>query len=382
VQRRAQGQPDEAAPERAGEEAGSARRREEAKPEHSDRPGGREPKASAPPGKKDLSDLHIHVGGAVAPHILWSIAHDQGMKLPVSDYWEFKELVSARPGKVRSLDEYLAVLHRWTEKIQSSPQAMERSVYEVIGKEYRSSRVSLIELRFNPMKRNVGGERDLDHIIHASLRGMDRAVLEYGVRAGLIFCLAREFDLRLNEILVDKAIRYRRRGVVGIDLAGTENDAIELKPEEVRRYRALFARARAAGLKTTVHTGETAGTGADGVRTVVEELEPHRIGHGIRAAQDERVMDLLRERGTVLEICPTSNLATRAVSSLAELGEILRKFWARGVKFTINTDGPYLLDTDMKREVELCLQHEVLDEQGVSRCLSWAREASFLRLPA
>ena len=212
---------------------------------------------------RELSDLHIHVGGAVAPHILWSIAHDQGFKLPVSDYWEFKELVSARPGKVKSLDEYLAVLHTWTERIQSSPQAMERSVYEVIGKEYRSSRVSLIELRFNPMKRNVGGERDLDHIIHAALRGMDRAVLEYGVRAGLIFCLAREFDARLNEILVDKAIRYRRRGVFGIDLAGTERNAIELDGREVKRYRELFARARAAGLKTTVHTGETAGTGAE-----------------------------------------------------------------------------------------------------------------------
>ena len=71
------------------------------------------------------------MGGAVAPQVLWEIAHDHGFKLPVKTYWEFKELVSARPGKVSSLDEYLAVLHRWTEKIQSSPQAMERSVYEV-----------------------------------------------------------------------------------------------------------------------------------------------------------------------------------------------------------------------------------------------------------
>ena len=84
-------------------------------------------------------------------------------------------------------------MHDWTEKIQSSPVAIERSIYEVIGKEYRCSRVTQIELRFNPMKRNLGGERDLDHIIHAALRGMDRACLEYGVRAGLIFCLAREF---------------------------------------------------------------------------------------------------------------------------------------------------------------------------------------------
>ena len=327
---------------------------------------------------RELSDLHIHVGGAVAPHILWSIAHDQGFKLPVADYWEFRELISARPGKVSSLDEYLAVLHTWTEKIQSSPQAMERSVYEIVGKEYRSSRVTLIELRFNPMKRNVGGERDLDHIIHASLRGMDRAVLEYGVRAGLIFCLAREFDHRLNEILVEKAIKYRRRGVVGIDLAGTENRAVELRPADVARYRDLFQHARANGLKTTVHTGETAGTGAEGVRAAVEQLQPHRIGHGIRAAQDESVMALLRERGVVLEICPSSNLATRAVASLEELGRVLQAFWKHGVKFTINTDGPYLLDTSLQREVDLLRDNLVLAAEQIEQAFRWAREATFL----
>jgi adenosine deaminase len=327
---------------------------------------------------RELSDLHIHVGGAVAPHILWSIAHDQGFKLPVADYWEFRELISARPGKVKSLDEYLAVLHTWTEKIQSSPQAMERSVYEIVGKEYRSSRVTLIELRFNPMKRNVGGERDLDHIIHASLRGMDRAVLEYDVRAGLIFCLAREFDHRLNEILVEKAIKYRRRGVVGIDLAGTENHAVELRPAEVARYRDLFQHARESGLKTTVHTGETAGTGAEGVRAVVEQLQPHRIGHGIRAAQDESVMALLRERGVVLEICPSSNLATRAVASLEELGRVLQAFWKHGVKFTINTDGPYLLDTSLRREVDLLRDNLVLAGEQIEQAFRWAREATFV----
>jgi adenosine deaminase len=327
---------------------------------------------------KELADLHIHVGGAVAPHILWSIAHDQGFKLPVADYWEFRELISARPGKVKSLDEYLAVLHTWTEKIQSSPQAMERSVYEIVGKEYRSSRVTLIELRFNPMKRNVGGERDLDHIIHASLRGMDRAVLEYGVRAGLIFCLAREFDHRLNEILVEKAIKYRRRGVVGIDLAGTENHAVELRPADVARYRDLFQHARAAGLKTTVHTGETAGTGAEGVRAVVEQLQPHRIGHGIRASQDGSVMALLRERGVVLEICPSSNLATRAVASLEELQRVLQAFWKHGVKFTINTDGPYLLDTSLRREVDLLRDNRVLADEQVEQAFRWAREAAFV----
>ena len=330
------------------------------------------------PPARELIDLHIHVGAAVAPHILWSIAHQQGFKLPVKDYWEFVDLVSANTQKVRSLQDYLHILHTVTEKIQSSPAAIERSVYEIIGKEYRGSRVSLIELRFNPMKRNLGGERDLDHIIHAAIRGMDRAMLEYGCRAGLIFCLAREFDARLNEIILEKAIKYRRRGVVGIDLAGSEEHALELRPKEAEKYAGLYQRAREAGLKTTAHTGETPGTGAEGVRAVLELLRPHRIGHGVQAAYDEQAMRMLREMDVTLEICPSSNLSTRAVSGWDELRHVVRTFIDRRVKITINTDGPYLLDTDMKRELELVVQNKVLDEREIDQCLSWARAASFL----
>ena len=328
--------------------------------------------------QRELVDLHIHVGGAVAPHILWSIAHQHGFKLPVKNYFEFVDLITSTPDKVGSLEEYLKIMHTWTEKIQSSPMAIERSVYEVIGKEYRGSRVSHIELRFNPMKRNLNSELDLDHIIHAALRGMDRAVLEYDVKACLIFCLAREFDHKTNSIILDKAIKYKNRGVYGIDLAGTEKDALELKPELVPQYEDLFERARKAGLKTTIHTGETAGTGAEGVIAVVERLKPHRIGHGIRAAYDEHAMKLLKERDVVLELCPTSNLHTRAVENIAELKHIVRTFWDRGVKITINTDGPYLLETDMRREIELVENNGILTPAQVDQTLAWAREYSFI----
>lgn len=327
---------------------------------------------------RDLIDLHIHVGGSVAPHVLWSIAHQQGFKLPVKNYFDFVELITSRPGKVGSLEDYLKILHTWTEKIQSSPSAIERSVYEVIGKEYRGSRVTQIELRFNPMKRNLNSELDLDHIIHAALRGMDRAILEYDVKVGLIFCLAREFNHSLNTIIVEKAIKYRTRGVYGIDLAGTETNAMELRPEVVSQYEDLFAKARRAGLKCTVHTGETKGTGAEGVMAVIERLKPHRIGHGIRAAYDEEAMKMLRENDVVLELCPTSNLHTKAVEGLDELRHIIKTFWDRRVKFTINTDGPYLLETDMRREIELVERNGILTPEQVDQTLAWARQSSFI----
>jgi len=326
----------------------------------------------------ELVDLHIHVGASVAPHILWSIAHDQGFKLPVSTYWEFRDLVTAKPDKVSSLGDYLAILHQWTEKIQSSPAAIERSVYEVIGKEFRSSSVTLIELRFNPMKRNLGGERDLDHIIHAALRGMDRACLEYGVRAGLIFCLAREFSLELNEILVKKAVKYRSRGVVGIDLAGPESHTLELGAE-VDGYRDLFARARAAGLGTTVHTGETTHTSAAGVLAVLEKLAPSRIGHGVAAAKSDEAVRKLAEAGTVLEICPSSNLRTHAVADMPDLASTLRRFDEAGIRFTINTDGPYLLNTNLRHEFEMLMNESILNESQVERCIAVAQAATFLR---
>ena len=327
---------------------------------------------------RELIDLHIHVGGAVAPHVLWSIAHQQGFKLPVKNYFEFVDLITASPDKVSGLDDYLKIMHTWTEKIQSSPHAIERAIYEIIGKEYRSSRVTQIELRFNPAKRNLASALDLDHIIHAALRGMDKAQLEYGVKACLIFCLAREFDHALNSVIVEKAIKYRSRGVLGIDLAGTEANALELKPEVVAKYEDLFEHARKSGLKTTVHTGETKGTGAEGVIAVVERLKPNRIGHGIRAAYDESAMKLLKERDVVLELCPSSNLQTHAVEGVKEFEHIVRTFWDRGVKITFNTDGPYLLNTDMQKEIALVETNRILTPEQVDQTLAWAREYSFI----
>ncbi|MEX1172153.1 MAG: adenosine deaminase, partial [Chloroflexota bacterium] len=148
--------------------------------------------------KVPLAELHCHLGGAVTPAIMWGIAHSQGIKLPTKDYWEFRAMITVSR-RSRSFDGYLQLFH-WTELIQSSPLAVERSVYEVVGGAYRKNNVTTMELRFNPMKRNRGGEQDLDHIIAAAVRGMDRATLEYPVKPGLIFCLDRAFPYELNEI--------------------------------------------------------------------------------------------------------------------------------------------------------------------------------------
>jgi len=328
--------------------------------------------------KEELIDLHIHIGGAVAPYIMWELAHKQGLKLPAKNYWDFWQLITASPESVQNLDDYLKILHTWTEKIQSSPEAMERCIYSIIAKEYRSSNVSQMELRFNPMKRNKSGEMDLDHIIQATVHGMDKGILDYGVKVGLIFCLAREFPYEQNEIIVRKAMHYHKWGVVGIDMAGLEKHHFESDPNW-QKYVQLFAEARARGLGITVHTGETDDTGPESVWQVLKDIKPNRIGQGLQAAKDEKLLQALAEAGTVIEICPSSNVQTNAVAGWDGLRDVLNKFKKFGVKFTINTDGPYLLRTNMKKEVELLLEHKVLTEDEIRQAMKVAREASFIK---
>jgi len=317
-----------------------------------------------------LTELHVHLGAAVTPAIMWGIAHAQGIRLPTKDFWAFRDLITVGRRR-RGFQAYLD-LFRWTELIQSSPTAVERSVYEVIGGAYRKNNITEIELRFNPMKRNRGGEQDLDHIIAAAVRGMDRAVLEYPqVRAGLIFCLDRGFSIELNEIIAAKAISWRSRGVVAVDIAGPVVESFRFGD-----YRDIFAECRRAGLGITVHAGETGGP--DEVREAVEALDPSRIGHGINSAADPAVMGMLRERGIVLEVCPSSNLNTGVLRDLAEVRSLLRRLIDHDVPFAISTDGPEMLRSTLRSELNLLLRHEILSSDEVLRAIATAHRASFV----
>jgi adenosine deaminase len=328
--------------------------------------------------EEGLAELHTHLGGSVASDILWSIAHEQGIALPVKDYWEFDRLVTVSdPRGVPDLNALDAIYH-WTELIQSSPLAVERSVHAAIGGAYRSQQITTLELRFNPMKRNRGGERDLDHIIMAAARGLDRASLEYPqVRAGLILMMDRTFDERQNRIIVEKAIRYRSRGIVGIDIAGPRPGGARYPYAQLRP---LVDEARGANLGVTIHVGEEGGDhGIEEIAEVIEALSPDRIGHGILAAREPELMAQLGQRGIVLEICPTSNLLTKALPDEAALRLTLRAFVDAGVRFTIATDGPEMMRTHLRDELDLLLRIGALDEEELREANARGHEASFVR---
>lgn len=317
----------------------------------------------------ELTELHVHVGSAVAPPIMWEIAHDQGIKLPTKNYWEFEKLITV-PGKI-TYEKYLDLFY-WTELIQSSPEAIEKSVYSIVTGAYRKNNLTTLEIRFNPMKRNRGGERDLDHIILSAIHGMERAVLAYPVKAGLIICFDRTFSQTLNAILAKKAIKYSKRGVVGVDLAGHIDKNFDLKT-----LVPLVSRCKENGLGVTIHSGEV--TGAEEVKRVVNLLSPDRIGHGVRSVEDDSLLEDLAKRGIVLEVCPTSNIHTGVVKDLTSFKTIFRKLKKHGVKFTINTDGPEMLATNLIAEYQLLLENNILDKEDLLAATKIAQTASFIK---
>ncbi len=326
------------------------------------------PKTSIP-----RAELHAHLGSSVDPAILWTIAHRHGIKLPSKDYWDFEDMITMSGDEQnKSLDDMHNNFFYWTELIQSSTDSIEESVRSVIGGGYRKCNLVLQELRFNPMFRNRGGERDLDHIIMAAQWGLDKALLEYPkVKAGLILMADRTLTYNQNEIIINKAIKYKNKGVVGVDLAGPQRKSFSIK-----RHAALFRKAREAGLGITIHTGEEGNL--QEMRYVVDTIKPDRIGHGFLCVKDEKLMKKLVDFDITLESCPTSNLRNSVVTDMKELKHIFKTYLKHKIKFTINTDGPEMYNTNIYEEQEFLRKHGMLTQANIQQCTKWAFAAAFV----
>ena len=322
----------------------------------------------------ELTELHTHLGFCVSPTMLWEMAHDQGLKLPTKNYWEFEKMVTIYDKK--GYEEYL-LLYDLTEKIQSSPDALFVAAQHAVAGAYKTNNITRLEIRFNPILRSRGGERDLDHLIVFALQGMERAMLKYPVKAGVILMMDRRFNEEENSAIVRKAIKYKSRGIVGVDLAGPIDRTDESKKFRPKQVAHLVKQAKEAGLGVTIHTGEA--TNTDEMWEVIEELKPERIGHGIACVEDEKLMKYLSEHNIVLETCPTSNLHTKLVKDFEHMNQIYTTMKHHNVPFTINTDGPEMQRTSLKKEFEKLLDHDILTQEDVLQANERASKASFIK---
>lgn len=317
----------------------------------------------------EYTDLHSHLSSSTTGHLLWEMAHQRGIKLNEKNYWKFLDLM-----RLDNTDPYNSYHNYYdiAQRIQSSPEAIERSVYEAISLSYRKANVTTLELRFNPMRRNWEGLYDLDRIIYAAIVGMKKACMIYPVKAGIIIEMDRRFDAKKNAIIADKAIGFRNEGVIGLDLSGPANGNFDLK--DVLQP---IEKAKSYGLGITIHSGEEGDI--EEMRTVVDKIRPNRIGHGIMAVQDPNLMKKLVDQNICLEICPTSNLSLKLVQNWDEIKFILDTFKQYNVDFNINSDGPVILSTNVKQEYEHLLHKNILTAEDIQKCLENSKKHSFIK---
>lgn len=215
---------------------------------------------------------------------------------------------------------------------------------------------------FSPAERVRRGS-GWEEIFEGVCAGADEARDLHGVEVRLTPDIPRGFTQEEARATVEWAARYRERGVVGVGLGGLE---AEFPPEP---YENVFRLAHSLGLGSVPHAGEAAG--AASVHGALEALEADRIRHGIRAVEDPGLVAELAGRGTVLDVCPLSNLRTGAVRSLEE--HPLPQLVAAGVQCSISTDDPAMFDTDLTRDYEaaasLGLSPRAAYEAGVSGAL-------------
>lgn len=222
----------------------------------------------------------------------------------------------------------------------------------------------------------VGGRRGF---VLLGVRGMLEAMAEgasaagrLGMTYGTIITVVRERGPDEAERLITDAVACRDAHVVGVDLAGDEEN---YPPSMFARAVAL---ARDAGLGVTVHAGEF--TGPAGIWTAVYQLGAARIGHGIRAVEDPGLLDRLRDRGVTLELCPTSNVRLGLVPNLT--AHPIKMFLAHGVAVTINSDDPILLATTLSRELAAVARAHRLNADALVALQVAAARAAFLPVKA
>lgn len=288
-------------------------------------------------------DLHVHLDGSMLPETLIELARLSGSDLPA---WDAESLLPYMrvEGECESLSQYLEKFSFVCAHLQSE-HALERVAYELV-KQFAEHNCRYIEVRYAPELHREQG-LSVDETIQGVLRGLAAGERDFGVMARCIIICLRGHSHERNVEVIRAAARYHGQGVVAVDLAGSE---AEYPPE---LYEAEFQLAREMGLPVTIHAGEAAG--AESVATAVEKLGAARIGHGVRIQGDPEVTELIRSRGIPLEMCPISNMQTKAASGWDVYP--LRAFFDAGILVTVNTDNLTVSDTTITKEYAALREH-------------------------
>ena len=312
-------------------------------------------------------ELHCHLELAFRRATLKSWALEKGMDVGRDEDFDREFLVK------EPMSDLPSVLHKFlnARDVIDSEVKVEQLTFEVCEDMHLQSNVRVLELRYAPsFLLDAHLHMDADRMLEAILRGIRRAEAAYPMVVGLIGLLQRIKSVEDNALWCDWILE-RKEHFVGLDLADDEV-AYPAQP-----FAPLFLKAKSQGLGITVHAGEPNLPGAaNNILVALDELGADRIGHGVQAIQDDLVIDRLVRDGVPLELCPWSNVLTQAVPNLAS--HPFKFLMDRGVRTTLNTDDPGVMDVSLMDECHHVMEHLGLSIADLIQCNAWAKKASFI----
>lgn len=289
------------------------------------------------------TELHCHLDGSMRPQTILELAEERKVRLPAQDVDSLRTLLVGGE-ECRSLVDYLKAFDITLAVLQDE-DALVRTAYELV-EDCAAENIRYLEVRYSPILHTRSGMR-LTTIVDAVLEGLLRGERAFGVQTGVIICGMRNINPETSYRLAELAIAYKNKGVLAFDLAGAETDY------PAKKHKDAFFLILRNNINCTLHAGES--YGPESIHQAVHYCGAHRIGHGVRLKEDGDLLNYINDHRIPLEICPTSNVQTRAVSSFEE--HPLRFYYDYGLRTTVNTDNRLMSDTTVSRELLRVHQH-------------------------
>lgn len=310
------------------------------------------------------TDLHCHLDGSMRLSTILELAKEQGVKLPANTEEGLAKAIHM--GEVcESLDDYLVAFDVTLSVLQTAP-ALERAAYE-LAIDAAAENVRWLEVRYSPALHMEQGLK-MTEIIDAVLEGLRRAKRETGIKTGVIICGIRHIDPQMSLRLAELCVAYKNRGVIGFDLAGAE---LNFPAKDHQRAFQIILK---NNVNCTAHAGEA--FGPESISQAIHNLGSHRIGHGVRLREDGDLLNYVNDHRIPLEMCPSSNLQTRAVESLDS--HPLRFYFDYGLRVTINTDNRLITDTTVTKELMIAHQKLGMSLEDLTTVLVSGFKSAFM----
>jgi adenosine deaminase len=308
-------------------------------------------------------ELHCHLDGSLRAETIIDIAKREGISLPTMDREEIQQELIA-PLDCESLDEYLKRF-ALPNLVMQSKENLRRITFELF-EDAAKENVKYMEVRFAPLLHTAQG-LTVEEIIQSVIDGMREAEKQFDIHGNIILSCMRTMSAESAFKVVEKGKQFLGKGVVAIDLCASEEEGF------CGNFVEPIALAREYGYRVTIHAGET-GVGKN-VLEAVEMLGAERIGHGVFIKDCAEAYDVVKEKQVVLEMCPTSNVQTKAVNRYSD--HPIHDFHKDGIKVTVNTDNRTVSDTTMAKECTIVFNEFNMNEEDYKKIYLDSVDACF-----